>query len=44
MSFGLDLDGAVICLGIDLLGAEAEVAQADDAHVCHYHGTRSRVV
>ena len=39
----LGLDGLDICLGTDILGAKAQVAQADDAHVRHYHGAQSRV-
>jgi hypothetical protein len=33
----LGLDGYTVGLGIRILGAEAQIAQADDAHVCHYH-------
>lgn len=39
----LGLDGYTVGLGIRILRAEAQVAQADDAHVCHYHSAWSRV-
>lgn len=39
----LGLDGFGVCVGIGVLGAKAQVAQADDAHVCHYQGAGSRV-